>query len=161
MFICILLILTTSTTTWADWSIDFSRRTNELRKKDLETPKNAKKEPGIFDSFFDSAEPVQELVIMNTKKGFIPSTINVKTDRHYKINVVNINEDDKNVSFVLDAFSEHHATYYGQLKTFMINPKKEGIYSFQCPETSAQGRLIVYPGKDKDDLLMRAPASEN
>ena len=42
-----------------------------------------------------------------------------------------------NVSFVLDSFSEYHATFYGKIKSFVIRPVKEGVYKFVSPETSA------------------------
>ncbi|MEO0336488.1 MAG: hypothetical protein AAF202_08840, partial [Pseudomonadota bacterium] len=65
---------------------------------------------------------------------------------------------------VLDTFSQHHATYYGEVKSFHLNPKKEGVYSFVCPETSAQGKLVVVspssPAPPMTDVEMRTPASE-
>lgn len=94
---------------------------------------------------------------MNTDKGFVPATVRVKSGMNYRVHVVNINEDNKNISFVMDAFSEHHATYFGSLKTFNIRPKQQGVFTFQCPETSAQGKLVVYPAVN----LNRLPASRN
>ncbi|MCB0408040.1 MAG: cupredoxin domain-containing protein [Bdellovibrionales bacterium] len=120
----------------------------------------AVQDEGFFDSLFTSGEPVQEMVILNTPTGFVPSTLNVKVGGNYKLYVVNVNEEKKNVSFVMDAFSEHHATYYGNIKSFHISPKKDGIFSFVCPETSAQGRLVVYPGANPQAPQVRLPASE-
>jgi hypothetical protein len=34
-------------------------------------------------------------------------------------------------------------TYFGREKSFNISPKADGIFSFQCPETAQQGRIIV------------------
>ncbi|MCB0357729.1 MAG: cupredoxin domain-containing protein [Bdellovibrionales bacterium] len=146
----------------ADWTVDFSRRNKEIRKKDYEQTEATKPEKeGFFDFITTSTEPVQELVILNTDRGFVPSTVRAREGVPYRIHVVNVNEKDKNVSFVLDAFSEHHATYFGKIKTFMINPQKEGVFTFQSPETSAQGRLVVYPAKGSlGHLETRTPASE-
>lgn len=145
----------------ADWVVDLSRRTKELNKKEYSVPTQAKEKESLFEYLFDSGEPIQEIVILNTEKGFVPASVRVREGLQYKIHVVNVNENDRNVSFVLDSFSEHHATYYGKIRTFMIKPKKEGVYTFQSPETSAQGRLVVYPPfKPSEVSDMRAPASE-
>jgi hypothetical protein len=73
---------------------------------------------------------------------------------------VNVNEKEKNVSFILDGFSEHHATYYGKIKSFRLEPKKEGVYSFQSPETSAEGKLVVFSPQMALPASVRGPASE-
>lgn len=117
-----------------------------------------KEEPakGVFDTvFFDASEPVQELVILQTEKGFVPSTVRVRKNGRYKISVVNVNEKEKNVSFILDGFAEHHSTYFGKVKSFMLEPKKEGVFSFQSPETAAEGKLVVF----NPQISMRAPAT--
>jgi hypothetical protein len=128
------------------WEVDLSRR-----KKDLENSRRpasivdeAKKEDSpILGSFLESLDPSQEIVILNTEKGFVPETVRLKKGQNYKIHIVNVNEKEKNTSFILDAFSEHHATYFGQEKTFAMSPKAAGIFSFLCPETSKQGRIVV------------------
>lgn len=147
----------------AGWNFDFSRRTQEIRQREMQVRSPASAQPmvqeeGFFDSLFQSGEPVQELVIINTATGFLPSTLNVKVGGRYKFHVVNVNDSKKNVSFVMDSFSQHHATFFGEIKTFHIEPKKDGIFTFVCPETSAQGRLVVYPANPSVDV--RAPASE-
>ncbi len=86
----------------------------------------------------------QEFVILNTSHGFIPSNVRLHKGLHYTVHVVNVNEDKKNVSFMLDAFGQHHATYFGKIKSFELDPNKEGIFEFQCPETSAQGKLVIF-----------------
>ena len=111
---------------------------------------------GFFQSLFENHDVAQEIVLLNTDKGFVPASIRVKRGQSYKINVVNVNEQEKNVSFVLDSFSEHHATYYGKIKTFVIKPQKEGVFRFVSPETGAQGKLVVYPEGPEN----RLPASE-
>ena len=162
----------------ADWSVDFSRRTKATRENDLHdagqgtgdrAPASVRaaapdasagetvdqKSKGLFDTIFDAGEPVQEIVILNTEKGFIPSTVRVRKNGRYKIHVVNVNEKEKNVSFILDGFSEHHATYYGKIKTFDLEPKKDGVFSFQSPETAAEGKLVVF----NPQVSVRAPSS--
>lgn len=106
----------------------------------------------------DVSEPVNEIVIMNTAKGFVPSTIRLRRDVKYQVHVVNVNEKEKNISFVLDGFSEHQATYYGKIKSFYLQPTREGVYSFNCPETSVEGRLVVFAPPGATNL--RTPASD-
>lgn len=86
----------------------------------------------------------QEFVILNTAHGFIPSNVRLHKGLHYTVHVVNVNDEKKNVSFMLDAFGEHHATYFGKIKSFDLDPDKEGIFEFQCPETSAQGKFVIF-----------------
>lgn len=141
------------------WEVDMSRRQKDIqRNQSSRGPASLfleeKKPEKLVESFFDAMGPTQEIVILNTEKGFVPESVKLKKGNNYKIHVVNVNEKEKNVSFILDAFSEHHGTYYGQAKTFTVNPKTEGIFSFQCPETAKQGRFIIY----SDDH--RKPASE-
>lgn len=147
---------------WADWSIDFSRRAQNVKPEDIKMDyKKPEAEKSVFETVFEASTPVQELVILNTESGFVPASIHLKVGKRYKFNVVNVNKNNKNLSFVMDAFSEHHSTYYGALKSFTIQPKKEGVYSFQCPESSAQGRLVVYPEtKTQPSLSQRLPASD-
>ena len=152
-----------STSVFADWSVDFSRRSKSMSHSGwgaAEAPQNQKS--GLFDKIFDASVPVHEIVILNTDHGFVPASIRVREGHQYKVHVVNVNDKAKNVSFVLDAFSEHHATYYGKIKTFNIHPKREGVYTFNSPETSAQGRLVVYPPfkKKSSSPEIRLPASE-
>ncbi len=139
------------------WDVDMSRRQKDLQKAQGPGVIAADAAPeNLVSTFFDTTGPTQEVVILNTEKGFIPETLNLKKGGNYKIHIVNVNEKDKNVSFILDAFSEHHGTYFGQPKTFSIVPKVEGIYSFQCPETSKQGRIVV-TGTENET---RKPASK-
>ncbi len=155
----------------AEWKVDFSRRQNQLSKpaqlSDTAplTSEAREKEPNMIAQLFEAAIPTQDIVIISTEQGFIPSTVRVKEGGQYRIVVVNVNEKARNVSFVLDSFSEHHSTFYGKIKSFYIKPKKEGVYSFISPETSAQGRLVVYSGQQPGSpsvlgAEMRAPASE-
>lgn len=128
------------------WEVDFSRRQKDLKSMRLPasiTDQKADPNEKMVSNFFEAVEPTQEIVIMNTKAGFVPETIRLKKGQSYKIFVVNVNDKEKNTSFVLDSFSEHHATYFGEEKSFSISPKADGIFSFQCPETASQGKIIV------------------
>lgn len=138
------------------WEVDFSRRQKELNSMRMPASivDQPQKNQSVETSFFQAVEPTQEIVIMNTEKGFVPENVRLKKGSSYKIYIVNVNEKEKNTSFVLDAFSEHHATYFGEKKSFTVSPKADGIFSFQCPETASQGRLIIY----SDDN--RKPASQ-
>lgn len=144
-----------------EWKVDFSRRLPEVKKEDLREPASLEDgqspAPGFFDAIFSTSEPAQEIVVLNTEKGFVPSQIRVRQGYTYRIFVVNVNENEKNVSFVMDAFSEHHATFYGKLKSFIIKPQKEGVYRFLSPETSAQGKLVVAPEEKNGRLPASTP----
>lgn len=151
----------------AQWSVDLSRRTNQMRKQELNRAPAAlrkaaesdgvqvvdpasipteTKEPerSFVDKIFDPGEPTQDIVILNTERGFVPNTIRVRKDGRYLIHVVNVNEREKNVSFILDGFSEHHATFFGKVKTFRLEPRREGVFSFMSPETAVEGKFIVF-----------------
>jgi len=129
------------------WNVDMSRRQKDLKTMRMPasiTDQEQTSKDNMVSNFFQSVEPTQEIVIMNTDKGFVPETLHLKKGQNYKIFIVNVNDKEKNTSFVLDAFSEHHATFFGQQKSFSIAPKADGIFSFQCPETAQQGRIIVF-----------------
>lgn len=156
-------VLLSTTLAEAGWKVDLSRRQKATRDQEIKQEAVApshKQEKGLFDSVFSSDEPVQEIVILSTDKGFVPSTVRMKKDGKYLVHVVNVNEKEKNVSFVLDAFSEHHGTFYGKVKSFRVEPKREGIYSFQSPETSIEGRLIVVSPSGASAPSVRVPSSE-
>lgn len=163
----------------AEWKIDLSRRQKAVRDADLQAAGSADRSPasagaavdsyavdgrakGLLNTLFEAGDPTQEIVLLSTDRGFVPSSLRLRKGSRYVIHVVNVNEKEKNVSFVLDSFGEHHATYYGKLKSFRLEPKKEGIYSFQCPETSAEGRVVVFSpqGSAGGAPAVRAPASD-
>lgn len=144
------------------WEVDFSRRQvdfNSVKNVDrLPASIQEDKAVNILEKVFDSVEPAQDIVIMNTDKGFVPETVRLKKGNSYRIHVVNVNGKEKNVSFILDAFSEHHNTVFGEQKTFNVSPKTDGIFSYQCPETAVQGKFIIYSDSGKSE---RKPASAN
>jgi len=135
------------------WEVDFSRRQLDFQKVEdhnrLPASTSVKENSGFLAQAFESAEPSQEIVITNTEKGFVPNTLRLRKGGNYKIHVVNINAKDKNVSFVMDAFSESHNTVYGTMRSFTITPKESGTFSYLCPETAEKGKLIIYSDERK------------
>ncbi len=152
-----LVLLMLSPVSYGDWSIDLSRRQNQMKANEMKQATVEDERGSFLDLVLHKGEPLQELVIINTKDGFVPSKVRVKEGARYKVHVVNVNSDQKNISFVMDAFSEHHGTYFGEIVTFEMSPKKSGVFSFQCPETSAEGTLVVM--KKESELQIRQPAS--
>ncbi len=142
------------------WDVDFSRREKEL--KSMRMPASIVDQPQVktepdflgLGSLFDASGATQEVVILNTENGFVPSTVRLRKGQNYKFHIVNVNQKDRNTSFILDAFSEHHATYFGQQKSFSLQPKQEGVFSFVCPETAKEGRMVIF-----SDESSRQPAS--
>ncbi len=92
-------------------------------------------------------EPAKDIVIVQTETGFIPDSINLQKGQVYQIHIVNLNHKEKNVSFLMDSFSQSHNTVYGNMKAFRINPKIEGVFSYQSPETGATGTVVVVADK--------------
>lgn len=154
--LCLLLLSSVANA----WEVDFSRRQVEFNKVKNEDrlPASVQEDQSvnILSKVFDSVEPTQDIVIMNTDKGFVPEQVHLKKGGNYRVHIVNVNSKEKNVSFVLDAFSEHHNTVFGEQKTFFVNPKTDGIFSYQCPETAVQGKFIIYSDAAAAD---RKPAS--
>lgn len=135
------------------WEVDFSRRQvdfDRVSNQDrMPASVGVKEETPLLDKVFEGVEPSQDIVIMNTEKGFVPETLYLRKGGNYKIHVVNVNAGNKNVSFILDAFSEHHNTVFGKTKDFTLTPKADGIFTYQCPETSKQGKIVVAPSDRK------------
>ncbi|MDZ4676944.1 MAG: hypothetical protein SGI74_05480 [Oligoflexia bacterium] len=185
---CLLIVLVLLPTQASAWDVDFSRRGNKSApteesvsrypsSRPVEMPQSnnssytletthtgeVKKEKRldtlvqrvVNPSFFDR----QELVILNTTRGFVPKNIRLRKGLHYTAHVVNVNEDKKNVSFILDGFAQHHATYFGQIKTFNIDPQQEGVFEFICPETSSKGEFVIFGGTPSAPVV-RTPAAE-
>lgn len=154
------------------WELDLSRRQRDIEKlrAPASVPSNNLSQPsapqieqsssmwkaivpsGLIEDLSSAALPVQDIVVIHTDDGFIPNSITMKNGVSYKFHVVNISEKNKNVSLIIDAFSEHHSIYYGKMKVFEITPRTSGIFAFISPETAQQGRMVVL-GAD------RVPAS--
>lgn len=161
----IILLFLFSSVVQAEWMVDFSRRQKDLveLEKQQEVYKEEKK--SVLDMVTDRQAPMQDLVIINTLKGFHPQRVQVKQGQRYRVHVVNVNKENKNISFMMDAFSQHHGTYFGEEVVFEIEPRKEGLFDFQCPETDAKGQFVVYSSDSPiesplESISIRRPASE-
>ena len=132
------------------FDVDFSRRTKEI-KRSFRGPANVNDnsetttDSSTTESFFQSVDPSQDIVIALTENGFIPSKFSVRKNQRYNLHIVNLNPQQKNASFILDAFSEHHGIYFSNLVKIEIRPKVEGPFSFESPEVGKKGLLIVLP----------------
>jgi hypothetical protein len=150
------ILLTFVVLSWAwptsAWDVDLSRRIKNVDTKmvdELRWPSSIKPAEELFSgtptqSMLSSVEPAQSIVILNTEEGFVPDTVRLRKDGNYKIVVANINENSKNSSFILDSFGQSMGTYFGKRKLFALQPKVNGIFTFLCPETGAQGKIIVF-----------------
>lgn len=127
------------------WEIDMSRRQLEFTevKEVDQSNKIQSAETTVFESLFEPAGATQDIVIMNTEKGFVPETITLRKNQLYRFHVVNVNDKNKNISFKFDAFSENHNTIFGKPKVFQVQPKQEGIFSFHCPESELKGKVVI------------------
>jgi hypothetical protein len=138
------------------FDVDFSRRTKKIEAHELGRNVKESEVLGSAD-FLSTTRQGQEIVILNTDKGFVPKSVKLEKDKAYTFYVVNVNEKSKNISFVMDSFAQYHSTYFGQIKSFEVKPRHEGVFTFQCPETSAEGRVVIYKGNSVPD---RGLASE-
>ncbi len=138
------------------WDVDLSRRIKNVESKvvdELRWPASLKPAEELFSEtpvqqMFSSVEPAQSISILNTENGFVPDTIRIRKDGNYKIFVANVNEKNKNASFILETFGQNHGTYFGKPKNFELSAKVNGIFTFLCPETGAQGKIIVFSDKE-------------
>ncbi len=148
--------------------IDFSKRAKDIErlKSEIRAPASdmavqiQESVPNLSSLTYSFTEPAAEIVMIETADGFIPSSISLKQGQSYKIHIVNINADKKNLSFVLDAFSQHHAIYFNQPQKIELSPKVEGVFDFECPETGHKGQFVVVPAKPHS-LPARSTASQN
>ena len=150
---------------FAEWKIDFTRRQREMVRTEKRRKIASEDKKSFLDMALERQAPMQELVIMHDENGFKPSLLQVRKDQRYKVHIVNVDKKSKNVSFMLDAFSQHHGTFFGKPVSFVIEPRKEGLFQFQCPETAAKGRLVVTGLKNPvenplQSIELRQPASE-
>lgn len=126
---------------------DFTRIENQRMPASIASPDiGSQSDASIIENLkkiVNPIEPAQEIVILQTENGFVPAKINLRKDTPYTIHVVNLNEKEKNSSFLMDAFSQTHNTVYGNIKTFTVYPKVEGVYSYQSPETGTLGKVVV------------------
>ena len=149
----------------ADWGLDMSRRQKDFVEFEKQQQVYKEEKKSILDMVTDRQEPMQDLVIMNTENGWLPRKIQVRRNQRYKVHIINANKNKKNLSFMLDAFSQHHGTYFGEPISFEIEPRKEGLFDFQCPETGTKGQIVVFASDSPIDspletIRLRRPASE-
>ncbi len=150
----LLMVFLFSSSVFAEWTIDLSRRQKDMERLEKEELLSKQKEQNPVEQIFEKELPKEEVVIANTDKGFVPAMIRLKRDQAYQITVVNVNKARKNVSFMLDAFQEHHGTFFGDVVTFAVRPQKEGLYSYYCPEAEYTGKVLVY---NPDENLQPVP----
>ncbi len=165
--IFILATVFTSVAQASEWKIDFSRRFQPDEKVEIvfppdrnqsrRTPASAAPVQFVKEVLLEN-DPAPEIVILSTEKGFVPSSVQLKEGQAYRFHVVNVNEGQKNISFVMEPFHQHHATYNGQIRTFTIKPESSGVFRFSSPETAAMGKVVVSPKEEPPALRM--PASE-
>ncbi len=149
----------------AEWMVDFSRRQQDLVELEKQTQVYKEEQKSVLDMVTDRQEAMKDIVIIHTKDGYHPQRIQVKRNQRYRIHVVNVDKTQKNVSFMMDAFSEHHGTYFGDEVVFEIEPRKEGLFDFKCPESLAKGQMVVYASETPiesplESIKLRRPASE-
>lgn len=157
-----------------EWTIDLSRRQTDFTRiqntrmpasnLDAVQKKQVGEESEIIKALKNAVQPIvpsQEIVVMQTENGFVPSVISLKKNEVYKIHVVNLNSKEKNVSFLMDAFSQSHNTVFGVTKSFTIQPQVEGVFSYQSPETGFSGKLVVVSPAGVGSGPSRKMASED
>lgn len=121
-------------------SVDPNINTNSDDKTSLEVVEAIKRAVAPI-------EAAKDIVIVQTETGFVPDSINLQKGQVYQIHIVNLNHKEKNVSFLMDSFSQSHNTVYGNMKAFKISPNIEGVFSYQSPETGATGKVVVVADK--------------
>jgi hypothetical protein len=161
----IILIILLSSQAHAEWIVDFSRRQKDLVNLEKTISNTQEDNKTFFETVLERQSPVQDLVILHTENGFVPRTVSLKKDQRYRVNVVNVNKKKENVSFMLDSFSEHHGIYFGDHVSFVIEPRKEGMFQFQCPETAAKGQFAISVSEAPiespiENVKMRTPSSQ-
>ena len=161
----LLTILVVPHLLFAEWTIDFSRRQKDLVELEKQATIYKEEKKSILDMVADRQGPLLDLVIINTKEGFHPEKIRVKQNQRYRVHLVNVNKEKPNLSFMFDAFSQHHGTYFGEEVVFEIEPRKEGLFDFHCPETESRGQFVVFASDSPiesplESIRLRRPASE-
>jgi plastocyanin len=135
------------------WDVDLSRRKLDFERvvDQNRLPASEIGQTSVFkiEELIPPSQATQDIVILNTEKGFVPEKIVVRKGEAYRIHLVNVHSEKKNISFILDDFAESHNTPFAQEKQFELKPKKVGEFSFHCPETSFNGRVIVIDSERK------------
>ena len=66
-----LVLLMLSPVSYGDWSIDLSRRQNQMKANEMKQATVEDERGSFLDLVLHKGEPLQELVIINTKDGFV------------------------------------------------------------------------------------------
>ena len=140
------------------FEVDFSRRQIEFEKVfdqnrkpasvdgvDGEDPSRvpAVSSQSLIEKVFDVPTETQEVALLVTEGGFVPAKIFLRKDVQYIFYVVNVHPREKNMSIVLDAFTEHQTLPFGQTRKIEIRPKAAGVFLFQSPELGTSGQLVI------------------
>lgn len=168
MYTKILLLTGVFTSQAFAWEVDLSRRQKDLQRNPASAPQPVIElpVPGFIKDFIVGEKAKGgDIVIINTEKGFVPNQINLTAGESYTIHVVNVNETEKNISFILDSFAQHFGTFFGKAKSFTIDATKEGVYTFISPEVAAEGKIVVTKSEPQPKMVQpevdhRLPASE-
>lgn len=159
----------------AEWQVDLSRRQVDFQRienkrmpasvvsvdPNINYKNDDKSSLEIIEAIkraVSVVEPAKDIVIIQNEAGFIPANINLQKGQVYQIHIVNLNAKEKNVSFLMDSFSQSHNTVFGNIKSFKISPNVEGVFSYQSPETGAVGTAVVID--DKINNKVRKTASK-
>ena len=154
-----------------DWTIDLSRRQTDfnriqntrmpasnipLKSAEAAADKNDSELVSALKNAVNPIVPSKDIVIIQNETGFVPSHLSLKKGEVYQIHIVNLNSKEKNVSFLMDSFSQSHNTVFGVTKTFTIQPKVEGVFSYQSPETGFSGQVVVVPDQIRKPATAQA-----
>jgi hypothetical protein len=146
------------------WEVDLTRRQVDFQRiqnvrmpasvvsvdPNINTNSDDKTSLEVVEAIKRAVAPIEgakDIVIVQTETGFVPDSINLQKGQVYEIHIVNLNHKEKNVSFLMDSFSQSHNTVYGNMKAFKISPNIEGVFSYQSPETGATGKVVVVADK--------------
>ena len=163
--ILVIFISIFSTVAYADWGIDFSRRQQDLIELEKQKQVYKEEKKSVLDMVTDRQAPRQDLAIIYTKDGWAPKNVQIKRGQRYRVHLANLNKKNKNLSFMMDAYSQHHGMYFGEEVVFEIEPRREGMFDFQCPETGEKGKFVVISSDSRiesplDSIKLSRPASE-
>lgn len=99
--------------------------------------------PAWIGEVFETPRPSQEVVLIHTSTGFVPSQIVIDTTRNYELHVVNVSDTVKTASFFIDHFGVQKGMPYASVQKVQLRPKQAGKFSIFSPETNFEAQLIV------------------
>ncbi len=146
------------------FEIDFSRRQLQFDKvvdsvvmqpaNSVETSLTTGLSPqlssqSLLERVFTPPSEVREIAVLLTEAGFVPQTVYLRKGTTCVLHIVNLHPREKNISVVIDAFTENHFLPFGVPKRIELQVKADGVFSFQTPELGSVGRLVVVDGGRK------------